>query len=131
MQAQINHTEVAATVFTSIGGGSAFSISRDSPAAHRYHIVPSGPASFSFSTVVSYSLTPSADIPTVAEVAEESVATWTEYWSSNGFVDVHTGSTDARADELQRRIILSRYLMRVNEAGHTPPQEVSPSHHPR
>ena len=35
-----------------------------------------------------------------------------------------TGSSDPRAEELQRRIILSRYLMRVNEAGDLPPQEV-------
>ncbi|KAJ3926275.1 MAG: hypothetical protein NXY57DRAFT_1029587 [Lentinula lateritia] len=34
------------------------------------------------------------------------------------------GSTDSRADESHRRIILSRYLMRVNEAGEDPPQEV-------
>ncbi|KAH9912814.1 Six-hairpin glycosidase-like protein [Fomitopsis serialis] len=122
VQAEINHTEAAATVFTSIGGGGAFSISRDSPSAHRYSVTPSSSSSL-FSTVVSYSLLPHAAIPTAAEIAEESTAMWGEYWSSHGFVDLYTGSTDPRADELQRRIILSRYLMRVNEAGHTPPQE--------
>ncbi|KAH9925760.1 Six-hairpin glycosidase-like protein [Fomitopsis serialis] len=122
VQAEVNHTEVAATVFTSIGGGSAFSMSRDSLFAHRYSVVPSSSSSL-FSVVVSYSLLPPAVMPTVAEIAEESIATWSEYWSSHGFVDLYTGSTDPRADELQRRIILSRYLMRVNEAGHTPPQE--------
>lgn len=125
VQAQINHTAVAATVFTSIGGGSPLSISRDSPAAHRYSIVPRVPSA-SFSTVISYSLTPPTRIPTVATVVEDSTTTWTGFWSSNGFIDVYTGSTDPRADELQRWIILLRYLMLVNEAGHTPPQEVSP-----
>lgn len=128
VQAQINHTEVAATVFASVGGGSPFTISRDSPAAHRYSVVPSSPSS-SFSIVISYSLAASAGIPTSAEVTEESMTTWTKFWLSNGFIDVYTGSTDPRADELQRRIVLSRYLMRVNEAGYTPPQEVSPSPH--
>lgn len=124
IQAQINHTEVATTVFTSIGGGSKFSVSRDSPTAHQYSLVPRSPAS-SFSTVISYSLTPSASIPTVAEVVKDSTTTWKKFWLSNGFIDVYTGSSDPRAEELERRIILSRYLMRVNEAGHTPPQEVS------
>ncbi|KZT64728.1 hypothetical protein DAEQUDRAFT_814784 [Daedalea quercina L-15889] len=122
VHAEINHTEVAATVFASIGGGSPFSISRDSPTAHRYSVFPATESSL-FSTVVSYSLAPVAAIPNVTEIAEESTVTWDAYWSSNGFIDVYTGSTDPRADELQRRIILSRYLMRVNEAGHTPPQE--------
>ena len=43
---------------------------------------------------------------------------------SGGFVDLVTESTDSRADELQRRIILSQYLLRANEAGDYPPQEV-------
>lgn len=38
-------------------------------------------------------------------------------------MDLVTGSTDPRADELQRRIILSQYLLAVNEAGDAPPQE--------
>ena len=124
VQAEINHTEVAATVFTSIGGGSSFIISRDSPASHRYSITPSSPSS-SFSIVISYSLVPSTSIPTATAVAEGSTTTWADYWSYSGFIDVYTGSTDPRADELQRRVVLSRYLMRVNEAGHTPPQEVN------
>ncbi|KAJ4463858.1 hypothetical protein C8J55DRAFT_538978 [Lentinula edodes] len=34
-----------------------------------------------------------------------------------------SGLTDSRADESHRRIIFSRYLMRVNEAAEDPPQE--------
>jgi len=34
-----------------------------------------------------------------------------------------SGSTDPRAKKLEERIILSRYLMAVQEAGDTPPQE--------
>ena len=60
----------------------------------------------------------------VGEITASSTEAWEGYWSNSGFVDVVTGSTDERADELQRRIILSRYLMRVNEAGDYPPQEV-------
>lgn len=121
--AQINHTLVTTTYLTSLGSSDRFVISRDSPDLHRYSVLPVDPFA-SFSLVVSYSSRQSASIPSVSDVGRESVDTWQQYWSSNGFVDVITGSTDSRADELQRRIILSRYLMRVNEAGFTPPQEV-------
>jgi hypothetical protein len=47
---------------------------------------------------------------------------WNHYWSNGGFVDF-TASTDPRAIELQRRVLLSQYLMAVNAAGEYPPQE--------
>ena len=59
-------------------------------------------------------------------IESDSESAWEDFWSNHGFVDVVSQSTDTRADELQRRIILSQYLLRVNEAGDTPPQEVRP-----
>ncbi|MGZ8538700.1 MAG: hypothetical protein ACXWV9_10580, partial [Flavisolibacter sp.] len=47
---------------------------------------------------------------------------WSLFWKSGGAIDF-SGSTDSRAFELERRIILSQYLMRVQEAGFYPPQE--------
>lgn len=47
---------------------------------------------------------------------------WREYWSSGAAIDL-SGSEDPRWQELERRIVLSQYLMRVNEAGAWPPQE--------
>jgi len=47
---------------------------------------------------------------------------WQSYWRSGAAVDL-AGSTDPRAFELERRIVLSQYLMRVQEAGDFPPQE--------
>jgi hypothetical protein len=47
---------------------------------------------------------------------------WNNYWSKGGMVDF-TGSKDPRAFELERRIILSQYLMAVQCAGNMPPQE--------
>src|SRR4029079_8430353 len=47
---------------------------------------------------------------------------WNKYWNSGGAIDF-SGSTDPRAFELERRIILSQYLMRAQEAGSYPPQE--------
>lgn len=66
-----------------------------------------------------------ASVPSTLAITSSSVDRWNDFWSNNGFLDVLTGTPDPRAEELQRRIILNRYHMRVNEAGDLPPQEVS------
>ena len=124
VQAEISHTQVATTFLTSVGGD-YFSISRVSPSAHRYNILPSGHRASSFSVTVAYSAAQLKSIPKPDDVAKESAQVLKKFWSSTGFIDVYTGSTDPRASELQRRIISSRYWLRVNEAGNNPPQEVS------
>ncbi|TBU40215.1 hypothetical protein BD309DRAFT_993220 [Dichomitus squalens] len=70
-------------------------------------------SSSSFSLAVVYVPALLRTIPT--DVQTECRRVWEDYWSANG---------DSRADALQRRIILSQYLMRVNEAGDSPPQEL-------
>lgn len=57
-----------------------------------------------------------------AAVRESSVAGWKNYWTKGGIVDF-AGSTDPRAHELERRTILSLYLVKVNYAGDMPPSE--------
>jgi hypothetical protein len=47
---------------------------------------------------------------------------WEHYWNSGGFIDF-TGSTDSRAVELERRIILSQYLTAIQSRGRLPPAE--------
>jgi len=63
-----------------------------------------------------------AGVPDYDAVAAASAAAWADYWQKGGVVDL-SGSTDPRASELERRIVLSQYLMRVQEAGDCPPQE--------
>jgi protein-glucosylgalactosylhydroxylysine glucosidase len=60
--------------------------------------------------------------PTYQQTKTSSINRWQSYWKSGGAIDF-SGSTDKRAFELERRIILSQYLMRVQEAGYFPPQE--------
>ncbi|XDG03649.1 hypothetical protein ABKA04_003264 [Annulohypoxylon sp. FPYF3050] len=48
-------------------------------------------------------------------IRERNSLGWHEYWNEGGFVDL-TSSPNAKADELQRRIILSQYHVRVNSA---------------
>ena len=48
---------------------------------------------------------------------------WNHYWEEGGFIDL-TKSSNPNATELQRRIILSQYHVRVNSAANgQPPQE--------
>jgi hypothetical protein len=47
---------------------------------------------------------------------------WKAYWTEGAAVDF-SGSTDPRAAELERRVVLSQYLMALNAAGEVPPQE--------
>ncbi|MDO5402954.1 MAG: glycoside hydrolase family 65 [Eubacteriales bacterium] len=47
---------------------------------------------------------------------------WNGYWEEGGAIEL-AGSADKRADELERRIVLSLYLLAVNCAGSEPPQE--------
>lgn len=63
-----------------------------------------------------------AAVPAFARVLESSTRGWQQFWESGGAVDF-SGSTDKRAFELERRIVLSQYLTRVQGAGHFPPQE--------
>ena len=47
---------------------------------------------------------------------------WNEFWQRGGAVDF-SACTDSRAFELERRVVLSQYLMTIQCAGIYPPQE--------
>lgn len=47
---------------------------------------------------------------------------WQKFWKEGGVVDF-SNCTDPRAKELERRVVLSQYLLATNCAGSTPPQE--------
>ena len=63
-----------------------------------------------------------APVPSAHQVFAASRDQWLKYWKSGGAIDL-SGSTDPRWKELERRVVLSQYLMRVNSAGSLPPQE--------
>ncbi|KAJ3731470.1 Six-hairpin glycosidase-like protein [Lentinula guzmanii] len=122
IQAQILHQMVDAVFYTTVGSSTKINVTRDSPVAHRYTILPRTETD-TISLVISYNDVLPNEIPDAITVTQSSIDAWEAYWMNSGFIDLLTGSTDPRADELQRRIILSRYLMRVNEAEDNPPQE--------
>ncbi len=64
---------------------------------------------------------------TFEDVRVASERGWKDYWMTGGAVDF-SGSTDPRAAELERRLVLSQYLMKVNYAGDMPPSETGLTH---
>lgn len=63
-----------------------------------------------------------ATLPSAERAREDVARFWQRYWSEGAVVDF-SGSTDPRAAELERRVVLSQYLMALNAAGRVPPQE--------
>ena len=57
-----------------------------------------------------------------AKVFESAAGWWKNFWEKGAAVDF-SGADDARANELERRIILSLYLLAVNSSGSVPPAE--------
>ncbi|GAA2993529.1 hypothetical protein JOD63_001614 [Microbacterium terrae] len=73
--------------------------------------------------VVRFSPTADAEpLPSFDDLRATSVASWEEFWLSGAAIDL-SRSTDPRAHELERRVVLSQYLTRVHSAGHLPPAE--------
>ena len=95
--------------------------SRESEKAHTFLLQPRHTSTFSFTCC--FSPEPVSDVTEpVASIERKSAASWEKYWRSGAAVDL-SGSKDPRWLELERRIVLSQYLMRANESGLFPPQE--------
>ena len=69
-----------------------------------------------------FSSSQQTDIPPEAVVRAASAAHWEKFWREGAAVDF-SSSTNPQANQLEERIVLSRYLMAVQEAGDVPPQE--------
>lgn len=63
-----------------------------------------------------------ARLPTVAETQRAAASHWERFWSKGGALEL-AGSTDPRAGELERRVVLSQFLTAIHCAGSLPPQE--------
>lgn len=60
--------------------------------------------------------------PLMDETSAVCSAAWNKFWSTGGAIDL-SGSTDERWFELERRIVLSQYILRVQSAGSWPSAE--------
>ncbi|MBR1926326.1 MAG: hypothetical protein IJ840_01020 [Bacteroidales bacterium] len=114
------------------GGGKLF---RVSGTAHEYRFVPAAGDSFDVTVLFRPVNIPGMDISGIAgdpkdgttslsveDVEKASARSWEDYWKSGAAVDL-SGSSDPRWKELERRIVLSQFVLRLNETGLFPPQE--------
>jgi hypothetical protein len=65
---------------------------------------------------------PGSELPHFEQVRATAEQSWNEFWQRGGAIDL-SASTDAHANELERRIVLSQYLTAINCSGSLPPQE--------
>ena len=61
-------------------------------------------------------------IPDAEKIINSSITSWQNFWETGGAIDL-SESKDPRAFELERRIVLSRYLTKIQCSGSLPPQE--------
>ena len=123
-EARIIHGIDATTYYTlikwegevSLGGGPNYG-------SHRFTLIPTSLSQTSLNFTVNFSPTVGQRPPSAYNIARSSENSWKGYWESGAFLDLTSTTKDPRATELQRRTILSQYLLAVNEAGHDPPQE--------
>ncbi|WP_206082076.1 hypothetical protein [Maribellus sediminis] len=117
--AVFRHTIDSTTYFLKINWTGNAELVQKQP--HYFAIKPENLHDFSFS----FEFSPDNNFAAskdVASIQSESENSWKDYWESGGIVDF-SETTDPRAVELERRVILSQYLIRAQEAGHYPPQE--------
>lgn len=89
---------------------------------HYYLLTPSKNSEFAFSCQFAPAYKGKLNIPDVAAIQTSSISGWEKFWKSGAAVDF-SQCTDERAFELERRIILSQYLTKLQCAGNEPPQE--------
>ncbi|WP_343303857.1 hypothetical protein AAHN97_20025 [Chitinophaga niabensis] len=76
-----------------------------------------------FDLVLRFSSQPlAAALNTFSSIRSYNSTAWARFWNSGGAVDL-AGSTDPRAHELERRVVLSQYLTKIQCSGGFPPQE--------
>jgi hypothetical protein len=91
------------------------------PAAHAYRLTT--PGATQMTLLVEFSPEAANSPLPDAETARATAARWwSTYWQHGAMVEFK-GSRDPRANELERRVVLSQYLTAVNGAGLYPPQE--------
>ena len=119
-QALISHHLDSATYFTALRWQGKALLSEKK--AHEFIIAPDQKSdSFELSAWFKEEASTTV-VPLFNATVANNVQQWQSFWLSGGAVDL-SGSTDPRAAELERRIVLSQYLTKIQCAGSFPPQE--------
>ncbi len=89
---------------------------------HSFDLKPGGQGS-TLEVTCQFTARPTTNLsPSFTDVQRLNQTHWQQFWQSGGAIDL-SGSTDPRAAELERRIVLSQYLTKIQCAGSVPPQE--------
>ena len=89
---------------------------------HYYLLTPSNTNSFEFTCLFNPGTPFRVNKFSFQQIQTNSLQQWKQFWENGAAVEF-TGSIDTRAKELERRIVLSQYLTKVNCGGSNPPQE--------
>lgn len=120
-EAVIQHNLDTTSYFLTAKWEGAGEVSGPIDGSHRY--VLTVPGSNTLKLVATLSPTQESVTDTTFEsLTKVSKSWWHNYWDSGAFIDL-TSANNKNATELQRRIILSQYLMAVNSASSLSPQE--------
>jgi hypothetical protein len=114
----LEHTRDAARYSAVLYSASGIAVSTPEP--HAFHIAPARGPTLDFT--LSYAPGRIGKTADVAAVLAQSAAHWQAFWRSGAAIDF-SGSTDPRAAELERRVVLSQYLTAIQFGGDMPPQE--------
>lgn len=121
---RLAHARDASRYAVTLVSGTPLRIAQTGPHAFRIGAARGNVLEFTvaFAALPGMSLRDSAPVLSAADVRAASATQWEKFWRSGGAVDF-SGSTDPRAAELERRVVLSQYLTAIQFAGDFPPQE--------
>lgn len=87
---------------------------------HYAELIPDDESSFTFTAL--FSQGEKAEVPGFESTEENNESAWKQFWENGGAIDF-SACTDPRAPELERRVVLSQYLTKIQSSGSLPPQE--------
>lgn len=93
----------------------------ESSGRHEFLLLPAGDSRMEFSCLFSKGAA-KAQVTDFDATAKACRNAWNGFWMSGGAIDF-SGCTDPRAPELERRVVLSQYLTRIQCSGSLPPAE--------
>jgi len=91
-------------------------------APHQLELLPGGGTDTFTGSVFFSTAMPTEQGTTFADTQQSSQNGWENFWQSGGAIDF-SECTDPRAQELERRVVLSQYLTKIQCTGSLPPQE--------
>jgi hypothetical protein len=91
--------------------------------SHRAELVLGAPAeTLEFTGAFSPAKLKMKNLPTFVQARADAQKHWNQFWQTGGAIDL-SGSKDPRWFELERRIVLSQYLVAIQDAQRYPPAE--------